>query len=77
MMPIMFLGFFNDFASALSYYYFVATMITFGQQYAMRRFIDEDAILRKLHENKKKPAPPKSKFQKRLEKMAKEKGYKK
>ena len=76
MMPIMFLGFFNDFASALSYYYFVATMITFGQQYLMRRFVDEKAILAKLQLNKKKPAPPKSKFQKRLEKMAKERGYK-
>ncbi|MBL4753989.1 MAG: membrane protein insertase YidC [Flavobacteriales bacterium] len=77
MMPIMFLGFFNDFAAALSYYYFVATMITFAQQYAMRRFVDEEAILRKLDEHKKKPAAPKSKFQKRLEKMAREKGYKK
>jgi len=76
MMPIMFLGFFNDFASALSYYYFVATLITFGQQYAMRRFVDEKAILQKIKEHQKKPAPKKSSFQKRLEKMAKEKGYK-
>lgn len=76
MMPIMFLGFFNDFASALSYYYFVATMITFAQQYLMRKFVDEKAILQKIQDHKKKPAPPKSKFQKRLEKMAKERGYK-
>ena len=76
MMPIMFLGFFNDFASALSYYYFIATMITFGQQYLMRRFVDEEAILQKIQDHKKKPAAPKSKFQKRLEKMAKDKGYK-
>ena len=75
-MPFMFLGIFNDFASGLSYYYFIATMITFGQQYAMRRFVDEEAILQKLQEHKKKPAPPKSKFQKRLEKMAKERGQK-
>ncbi len=76
MMPIMFLGFFNDFASALSYYYFIATLITFGQQYAMRRFVDEEAILNKIKEHQKKPAPKKSNFQKRLEKMAKERGYK-
>ncbi|MBL4657548.1 MAG: membrane protein insertase YidC [Flavobacteriales bacterium] len=76
MMPIMFLGFFNDFASALSYYYFIATMITFGQQYLMRRFVDEEVILQKIQDHKKKPAAPKSKFQKRLEKMAKDKGYK-
>jgi len=75
-MPIMFLGFFNDFASALSYYYFIATMITFGQQWAMRKFVDEDAILAKIKEHQKKPATKKSSFQKRLEKMAKERGYK-
>jgi len=74
MMPIMFLGFFNSFASGLSYYYFIATMITFGQQYAMRRFVNEDEILRKIQEFKKKPAPKKSNFQKKLEKMAKKKG---
>ena len=62
LMPVMFLGFFNSFASALSYYYFVATVITFAQQYAMRRFVDEDAILQKIKDHKKKPAPPKSKF---------------
>jgi len=76
MMPVMFLGFFNSFAAALSYYYFVATMITFGQQYLMRKFIDEDAILKKIDQQRKKPAPKKSSFQKRLEKMAREKGYK-
>ena len=75
-MPFMFLGFFNDFAAALSYYYFIATMITFGQQWAMRKFIDEDAIRAKIKEHQKKPAPKKSSFQKRLEKMAKQKGYK-
>jgi len=77
MMPIMFLGFFNDFASGLSYYYFIATMITFGQQYAMRRFVNEEKILRKIQEFKKKPPPKKSRFQKRLEQMAKQKGYQK
>jgi len=72
MMPIMFLGFFNDFASGLSYYYFIATMVTFGQQYAMRRFVNEEKILQKIQEFKKKPPPKKSRFQKRLEQMAKQ-----
>jgi YidC/Oxa1 family membrane protein insertase len=76
LMPVMFLGFFNDFAAALSYYYFVATMVTFGQQYLMRRFVDEKAILAKIEQNKKKPPPKKSNFQRKLEKMAKDKGYK-
>ena len=35
----------------------------------MKRFIDEEAILAQLQANKKKPAKPKSKFQKKLEEM--------
>jgi YidC/Oxa1 family membrane protein insertase len=37
----------------------------------MKRMIDEDAILLQLEANKKKPAKPKSKFQKKLEDMQK------
>ena len=71
LMPIMFLGFFNNYASGLSYYYFLANMVTFGQQLVMRKyFIDETAILAQIESNKKKPVK-KSKFQKRLEDMAK------
>ena len=70
LMPIMFLGFFNNYAAGLSYYYFLANMITFGQQFVMRKFfIDENAIMAQIENNKKKPAK-KSKFQKRLEEMA-------
>lgn len=71
LMPIMFLGFFNNYAAGLSYYYFLANMVTFGQQFVMRKyFIDEASILSKIEQNKKKPVK-KSKFQKRLEEMAK------
>ena len=73
LMPIMFLGFFNNYASGLSYYYFLANVITFSQMYLMRKFVDEDAIHAKLEANKKKPVK-KSKFQARLESMAKQKG---
>jgi len=68
LMPIMFLGFFNNYAAGLSYYYFLANMFTFTQQYFMKRMINEDAILAQLQENKKKPKK-KSKFQKKLEDM--------
>ena len=71
LMPVMFLGFFNNYAAGLSYYYFLANMFTFTQQYFMKRFINEDAILAQLEANKKKPAKPKSKFQKKLEEMQK------
>tara|TARA_B100000287_G_C20293879_1_gene647024 strand:- start:382 stop:666 length:285 start_codon:yes stop_codon:yes gene_type:complete len=70
LMPIMFLGFFNSYAAALSYYYFLANMITFSQQFVMKRFIDEKAILSELERNKKKPKK-KSKFQKKLEELQK------
>jgi YidC/Oxa1 family membrane protein insertase len=33
LMPIVFLGVFNNYAAGLSYYYFLANMFTFGQQY--------------------------------------------
>ena len=70
LMPIMFLGFFNNYAAGLSYYYFLANMITFSQQFVMRKFfIDENAIMAQIENNKKKPTK-KSKFQKRLEEMA-------
>ena len=71
LMPIMFLGFFNNYAAGLSYYYFLANMFTFTQQYFMKVMINEDEILAQLEANKKKPAKPKSKFQKKLEDMQK------
>ena len=70
LMPVMFLGFFNNYASALSYYYFLANIFTFSQMYFMRRFVDDERILAQLEENKKKPKK-KSKFQKKLEEMQK------
>ena len=71
LMPIMFLGFFNNYAAALSYYYFLANIFTFGQQYFMKRFVDEKALLSQIEANKRKPEKPKSKFQKKLEAMQK------
>lgn len=75
LMPIMFLGIFNNYSSALSYYYFLANVITFGQMFIIRRFVDEDKLRAKLQANKQKPVK-KSKFQQRLEEAAKQKGYK-
>jgi len=71
MMPVMFLFFFNNYASGLSYYYFISTLITIGQTLLIRRFVDEKALLLKLNANKKKPTK-KSKFQQRLEDMQKQ-----
>ncbi|MFP4064648.1 MAG: membrane protein insertase YidC [Bacteroidales bacterium] len=70
-MPVMLLGIFNNFASGLSYYYFLANVITFGQMFLFRRFIDEDALRAKMEANKKKPVK-KSKWQQRMETLAKQ-----
>ena len=66
LMPLMFLGLFNNYASGLSYYYLLANVITFAQMFVIRKTINEDKIYQKLQENKKKPKKQSS-FQKRLE----------
>ncbi len=73
LMPIMFLFILNSYSSGLSYYYFLANLITIGQTYLIRSFVDEDKIRTQLMANKKKPVK-KSKFQARLEEMAKQRG---
>lgn len=76
LMPIMFLGIFNGYASGLSYYYFLANIITFGQMFVFRYAINEDKLRATIEKNKKKPPKKKSAFQKRLEEAAKQKGKK-
>ena len=75
LMPVMFLFILNSYSSGLSYYYFLANVITIGQTYLIRYFVDEDKIHLQLQANKKKTVP-KSNFQKRLEEMAKQRGAK-
>ncbi len=75
-MPILFLGFLNNYSAGLSWYYFLANMITFGQTWVMQKFvIDSDALHAKIQENKKKPKKI-SKFQERLEQMTKDRQQK-
>jgi YidC/Oxa1 family membrane protein insertase len=72
-MPILFLGFFNKYAAALTYYYFLSNVVTFTQQWAIRKFVDENKLKAQIHEAKTKNTGTanKSAFQKRLEEMAK------
>ena len=74
-MPVMFLFILNGYASGLSYYYFLANVITIGQIYIFRLMIDEDKIRAQILINKKKPVV-KSNFQKKLEEMSKQQGMK-
>ncbi len=64
-MPFMFMLMLNNFSAGLTYYYFLANLITLGQNYLAKQFIDEAAILKKIHEKKNKPAK-KSRFAQRL-----------
>ncbi|MGM9758999.1 MAG: membrane protein insertase YidC [Parabacteroides sp.] len=70
MMPLMFLVFFNQYASGLTYYYFISTLITIVQTLIFRYTIDEKKLLAKLEENKRKPLK-RSGFLKRLEEIQK------
>ncbi|MBK7037092.1 MAG: membrane protein insertase YidC [Chitinophagales bacterium] len=66
--PIFFFFFLNSSPAGLTYYYFVSNLVTFGQQWSIRRFfINDDEIHRRIQENKAKPEKQKSGFAKRLE----------
>lgn len=70
LMPVMFLFFFNDYASGLSYYYFISLLITIGQTYLCRHIVDENKMRARMKENAKKPKK-KSGFMARLEQAQK------
>jgi YidC/Oxa1 family membrane protein insertase len=72
-MPVIFMFVLNSYAAGLNYYYFLSNIATISQQLAIRRFVDDKKIHAELQENKKKPAKV-SKFQQRLEEMAKKRG---
>lgn len=73
LMPIIFMGVLNNVSSGLNYYYFLANMMTFGQQYIIRLFVDDAKLHKQIQDNKKKPeSQKKSKFQQKLEDMQKE-----
>jgi len=55
-MPVMFFFIFNDYASGLSYYYFISGLIGIITMWVMRRMTDEKKLLAQLEANKKAPA---------------------
>ena len=70
MMPLMFLVFFNNYASGLSYYYFISLLITILQTYSCRLFITEDKVRATMAANAAKPKK-KSKWLERMEQAQK------
>lgn len=72
LMPIMFLGFFNSYASGLTAYMFFSNLINILQTIVTKRFVfDEEKIRTQLLKEKAKPKK-KSKFQERLEEAMKQ-----
>ncbi len=68
-MPVMFFFVLNSFPAGLTYYYFLSSVMTFGQQVLIRGMINDDKIHAIIQSNKKKPAgeKKKSKFQARMD----------
>jgi YidC/Oxa1 family membrane protein insertase len=78
MMPLIFMFVLNSYPAGLNLYYLVSNVLSLGQQIAIRQFIDDEAIRKKLEENKVKNAnKPKSSFQSKLEEALKNQQQKK
>ena len=72
LMPVMFIFFFNSYASGLTCYLLFSNMLNIGQTIITKNyFIDNEKILEELSKNKKKPKKQTG-FQARLEKALKE-----
>lgn len=54
-MPVVFFFVLNNYPSGLTYYYFLSTLMTIIITLVCRWVIDEEKVLAKLEENKKKP----------------------
>ena len=72
-MPVMFFFIFNEYASGLSYYYFISSLISILTMWIMRKTTDDAKLLAKLEANKKKPEQAKqSSLMAKLEALQKE-----
>ena len=54
LMPLIFMFVLNSYPAGLSFYYFMSNIVTFGQQAAIRKFVDEGKIRARLEDNKHK-----------------------
>ena len=70
LMPLFFMFWFNGYASGLSYYYFIALLITIAQTYISRAFVTEEKVRATIAANSAKPKK-KSKWMQRLEEAQK------
>lgn len=71
LMPVMLLFFFNNYSSGFSLYYFVSNLLMISIFLFIQNFIiDQDKILAKIEENRKKPKKQ-SRFQMKMEELMK------
>lgn len=79
LMPFMMIVWFNGYSAALSYYFFLSTLIGTLQIFISQKLVNEQKVLAKLRENiNNNKEVKKSKFQQRLEEMQKQQNkYKK
>jgi YidC/Oxa1 family membrane protein insertase len=73
MSPVMIMFFLNNSSSGLTWYYFLANILTYAQNIISKRFINTDTVILTLEENKKKPVK-KSSWQKNMESVSKQRG---
>lgn len=66
LMPLIFLFFFNDYASGLSYYYFLSLLLTITLTWVFRHSVNEEKLRAQMKANAAKPRK-KSGFMARLE----------
>ena len=59
--PLIFFGVLNSYPAGLNYYYFLANMLTFAQQFLIRQLVNDEKIHAKIQENKNKPDGEKKK----------------
>ncbi len=75
--PLIFFGVLNSYPAGLNYYYFLANMLTFAQQFLIRQLVNDEKIHAKIQENKNKPDGEKkkpSRFQQRMEEYMRQQG---
>lgn len=61
-MPVIFLGIFNNYSSGLSYYYLCFNLLTIGQTIIIKQFfIDEEKLQQQIHDTKTGKATKKKK----------------
>jgi YidC/Oxa1 family membrane protein insertase len=70
-MPLIFLAVMNNYSAGLSWYYFTANILTFGQTYLLKYLIKDEKIRAEIEANLKQPVKV-SGFQKRLQEMMKQ-----